>query len=763
MSTHTATRPANAAAPTPAAKPAPAATAAAPAAPRLREDLLAPDPLLDCLIEVCRLHGVQASRASLSAALPMDGAPLGLELAERAAARAGMAAKVQRVALDAIDPATLPVILVLKGNRTCVLTAASTRRGELRLLLPETGQGSVTIRTADLAERYTGVALFVRPHFRFDARTGSAADAAAERSGNSTPNDQAQSGHPLSRHWFWGVVLEQRGVYRDVLLAALLINLFALAFPMFSMNVYDRVVPNHAVETLWALAIGVCLVLAADLGMRLLRSRFVDEASARIDVQLSAQLMERVLGMRLEHRPSSVGSFAQNLRGFEQVRDFIASSTVTTLIDLPFALLFLAVMVWISPWLALPVVVAGVLILGLGWALQKRLQELAQTTHRASATRNATLIESLHGIETIKSQGAEASVQAKWERTNAFLSATHIRMRSLSTLATSSTGVITQAVTVAIIVIGVYLINERLLTMGALIACSTLAGRALAPAGQLVGLLMQYQGVRTSLQSLNQLMAQPQERPAGRSFLQRPQMNGDIELRGVSFNYPGREDKVLDNLNIKIVAGERVALIGRVGSGKSTIQRLMMGLYQPTEGAVLIDGTDLRQLDPADVRRNQAYVSQDITLFFGSLRENIAFGLPFADDSAVRDAAEVACMSDFVARHPRGFDMPVGERGDSLSGGQRQCVGLARAVLHNAPILLLDEPTSAMDFSTEAQVTQRIGAYAADKTVVLVTHRTSMLAMVNRVIVIDGGKVVADGPRDRIMEALAHGRIARAA
>jgi ATP-binding cassette subfamily C protein LapB len=722
--------------------------------------LIAPDPLLDCLVEVCRLHGAQASRASLTAALPLQGEPMGLELAERAAARAGMASKVLRQPLAKLDPITLPAILILKGNRACVLLDMLPARGEARILLPETGQGAVVVKASDLQALYAGVALFVRPHFRFDARSAARGPGQSDAAGQS---HAVASGHPLTRHWFWGTVLEQRGVYRDVLLAALLINVFALAFPMFSMNVYDRVVPNHAIETLWALAIGVALIMAADMGMRLLRSRFVDEASARIDVQLSAQIMERVLGMRLEHRPASVGSFAQNLRGFEQVRDFIASSTVTTLIDLPFALLFLMVMVWISPWLALPVVVAGVAILTTGWVLQKRLQELAQTTHRASATRNATLVEALHGIETIKSQGAESSVQSKWERTNAFLSTTNVRMRSLSTLATTSTNVLSQCVTVAIILIGVYLINERMLTMGALIAASMLAGRALAPAGQVVGLLMQYQGVRTSLDSLNQLMAQPQERPAGSSFLSRPQMKGDLELRNVSFSYPGREDKVLEGLNIKIKAGERVAFIGRVGSGKSTIQRLMMGLYQPTDGAVLIDGTDLRQLDPADVRRNQAYVSQDVNLFFGTLRENIAFGLPYATDDAVRDAAEVACMSDFVSRHPRGFDMPVGERGESLSGGQRQCVGLARAVLHNAPILLLDEPTSAMDFSTEAQITQRIGAYAADKTVILVTHRTSMLAMVNRVIVIDGGKVVADGPRDRIMEALTHGRIARAA
>ena len=548
-----------------------------------------------------------------------------------------------------------------------------------------------------------------------------------------------------------------------MLLAALLINLFALAFPMFSMNVYDRVVPNDAFETLWALAVGVLLVLGADLFMRVLRSHFVDEASARIDVTLSATLMEKVLGLRLEHRPESVGSFAQNLRGFEQVRDFIASSTVTALIDLPFALLFVIVLAWISPWLALPVLVAFGLILGLGYSLQHRLHALSETTYQASAQRNATLIESLSAIETIKSQGAESVIQSKWERANLFLASSNVKMRGLSSGAMLATSTLTQLVSVAMILIGVYLISQRELTMGALIAASMLSGRALAPAGQIVGLLMQYQGARTALESLNKIMEKPVERPAGESFIQRPILRGDIEFRNVKFAYPNRSDSAIEGISFKISAGERVALIGRVGSGKSTIQRLIMGLYQPTDGAVLLDGIDLRQLDTADVRRNVASVSQDVTLFQGSLRENITFGLPFADDSAVVAAAEVAGLTDFINRHPRGFDMPVGERGESLSGGQRQSVGLARAVLHNAPLLLLDEPTSAMDFSTEAQITTKVTAFASDKTVVLVTHRTSLLALATRVIVIDGGKVVADGPRDRIMEALASGRIARAA
>ncbi|MEO6408860.1 MAG: type I secretion system permease/ATPase, partial [Burkholderiaceae bacterium] len=632
--------------------------------------------------------------------------------------------------------------------RACVLLGFDAAHSQARVLLPETGQGSITLALADLEQRYAGVTLFVRPHFRFDA----------------SPDGRAPTLRAVkSRHWFWGAMLEQRFVYRDVLWAALLINLFALAIPMFSMNVYDRVVPNNAVETLWALAIGVVLVLLADFGMRLLRSHFVDEASARIDVKISATLMEKVLGMRLEHRPESVGSFASNLRGFEQVRDFIASSTVTALIDLPFALLFVGVLAWISPWLAAPVVIVGLVILVLGWTLQYRLHELSESTYKAGALRNATLIESLTGIETIKTQGAEGVIQARWERANVFLSRTGVKMRALSASAMAGTSMLSQLVTVAIVIIGVYLIGQRELTMGALIAASMLSARALAPAGQVVGLLMQYQGARTAMTSLQAVMDKPVERPAGQTFIQRPQLRGDIEFRNVKFAYPNRSDSALEGMSFKIAAGERVALIGRVGSGKSTMQRLMMGLYQPTDGAVLLDGIDLRQLDPADVRRNCGYVSQDVNLFYGTLRENITFGLPFADDTAVVAAAETAGMSEFVNRHPRGFDMPVGERGESLSGGQRQSVGLARALLHNAPLLLLDEPTSAMDFSTEAQITQRITEFAQGRTVVLVTHRTSMLAMVTRVIVVDGGKIVADGPRDRIMEALATGRVAKAA
>ena len=719
--------------------PEPADTATA--EPRLRDDLITPDPLLDCLVEVARLHGQVASRAALSAGLPLERGALPLSLAERAAERAGLTTRLQRQALTEIDAATLPAILLLQGQQACVLLSREGAR--CKVLLPETGQGAVSMELSALQARYSGVTLFVRPHFRLDERTP-------------RPRPQAAD------HWFWGPVKAQRFVYRDVLWAALLINLFALAFPLFSMNVYDRVVPNHAIETLWVLAIGVVLVLGSDLFMKLLRSHFVDEASARIDVLISSRLMERVLGMRLENRPLSVGSFASNLRGFEQVRDFIASSTVTALVDLPFALLFLLVMAWISPWLIIPVVLVFVSILVMGYIAQHRLHELSQSTYQAAAQRNATLVESLTGIETIKTQGAEHQIQARWERANQFLATLNVRMRRLSSGSVYAAATLQQLATVSIVLIGVYLISDRQLTMGGLIASTMLAGRALAPAGQIVGLLMQYQGARTALESLNQIMAKDVEREASQRRLERAELKGAIEFRHVSFSYPGRQDASVQDVSFKLQPGEKVAFIGKVGSGKTTLQKLLLGLYAPSEGAVLLDGIDLRQLDPADVRRNMAHVSQDVQLFYGSLRDNIAFGMPHARDDAIFAAAEVAGLSEFVSRHPQGFDMPVGERGELLSGGQRQSVGIARAVLHNAPILLLDEPTSAMDFSTEAFVTQQLQRFCQNKTVVLVTHRTSMLSFVDRVIVIDQGRVVADGPRDRIMQALAAGRIARA-
>ena len=709
----------------------------------LREDLLHHDPLLDCLVELTRLHGRPSTRAALSAGLPLEGGCLTPSLFSRAALRAGLSSKIVRRSLDGIDHILLPVILLLKGDEACVLLGWNDAGDTAQLLFPETGQGEILLPRSELAERYMGIALFARPRFAFDARA-------------------PEVGKVIQRHWFWGALLEQKAVYRDVIGAALLINLFALVMPLFSMNVYDRVVPNNATDTLWMLALGVLLIFGMDFMTRVLRGHFVDLASARIDVKLSALIMERVLGMRLESKPASVGSFSSNLRSFESVRDFIASATVTALIDFPFALIFLLVILWISwPLVLIPIIA---LILGLIYAyiIQHKMHELVETTYRASALRNASLVESLTALETIKTQGAEGVVQNKWERTSAFLARTNAQMRLLSASATNGAMTITQLVNVALIIAGVYLIQQRMLTMGGLIAVTMLGGRAIAPLGQAVGLLMQFQNARMSLETLDKLMAQPVERPDAAAFIHRPEIQGEIEFRNVTFSYPGQGEAALQNISLRIAPGEHVVVIGRTGSGKTTLQKLMLGLYQPTDGVVRIDGIDLRQLDPADLRRNVGFVGQDATLFYGTLRENISIGAPYADDSAIVAAAEVGGLTQFVNRHPKGFDMLIGERGESLSGGQRQEVAIARAVLMDPPVLFFDEPTSAMDFTTEHGFKERLKHFAAHKTVVIVTHRTSLIDLATRIIVVDSGRIVADGPREQVVEALQSGRIGRA-
>ncbi|MBO3708531.1 MAG: type I secretion system permease/ATPase [Candidatus Accumulibacter sp.] len=710
----------------------------------MREDLLHHDPLLACLVELTRLYGRPSTRAALSAGLPLGAERLTPSLFARAASRAGMASRIVRRSLDRIDGSLLPVILLLEGDEACVLLGWDDAGETARLLFAETGQGEVLLRRATLNERYLGIAIFARPRFSFDART-------------------PEVGQVADRHWFWGALLEQRGLYRDVLGAALLVNVFAVVMPLFVMNVYDRVVPNNATDTLWMLALGVLLVIAMDYMLRLLRGRFIDLASARIDVKLSALIMERVLGMRLETKPASVGSFAANLRSFESVRDFIASATVSALIDLPFALIFLLLIVWIA-WPLVLIPLLGLIVrVVYAYLVQHRMHELAETTYRATAQRNAALIESLTALETIKTQSAEGVVQDKWERTTAFLARSGVQLRLLSSSASNGAAAVTQVVSVALVIAGVYLIQERLLTMGGLIAISMLGGRAIAPLAQAVGLLMQYQNARMALSTLDRMMAQPIERPDATAFVHRPELSGEIEFRDVSFSYPEQGEAALRNVSLHIAPGERVVIIGRTGSGKSTLQKLMLGLYQPSSGVVRIDGIDLRQLDPADLRRNIGCVGQDAILFYGTLRENIAIGAPYADDEAIVAAAEVAGLAEFVNRHPKGFDMLIGERGESLSGGQRQEVAIARAVLLDPPILLFDEPTSAMDFSTEQGFKERLMRFAAHKTVVIVTHRTSLIDLATRIIVVDDGRIVADGPREQVVAALQSGRVGRAA
>ncbi len=701
------------------------------------------DALLACLLVVAQAHGLSVTREAVLAGLPLEGGRLGPALFERAASRAGLSSRIVRQALEHVEPALLPAVLLLEDGQACVLMRVDAAAAVAEVVFPELGDSVVTIALAELRTRYVGVTLYARPRHRFDARTP---EVRGTRAG----------------HWFWSVMAENRALYRDVLLAALVINVFALALPLFSMNVYDRVVPNNAIETLWALAIGVMIVICGDFVLRMLRGYFVDLAGSRADVKLSAVIMEKVLGLRMEARPDSAGSFASNLRAFESVRDFISSATVTAFIDLPFALLFVIVIGWIGWPMVIPFVVGITLLLLYSLTVQRRMHALAETTYRASAQRNATLVEGLVGMETVKAMGAEAVIQGKWEKSAALVASVGARLRLLA--ATSSNGAlwVQQMVSLSTVIIGVYLISEGELTMGGLIACYLLSSRAMAPIGQVAGLLVQYHSAATAFESLEELMQRPVERPQDKRFLSRPLLRGDIEFRNVSFAYGEGEMPALREVSFTIRTGERVGILGRVGSGKTTLEKLILGLYQPTGGAVLVDGIDLRQLDPAELRRNIGYVPQDVTLFYGSLRDNIVIGMPEAGDDKVLRAARIAGIADFVDAHPHGYGMLVGERGESLSGGQRQGVAIARALVADPPILLLDEPSASMDHASEEALKQQLRAHGAGKTLIVITHRTSLLDLVDRIIVIDAGRIVADGPKAQVVDALRQGRIGRA-
>ena len=699
------------------------------------------DPLLACLVELTRIHGRPMTAQALSSGLPLVNDRLTPSLLPRAAARAQCTTRVVQRKLDSLPQGLLPVIAILQNNRACLLLQDLGERGWL-VQYPEAGS-PIEISSEELAAAYAGLLCFVRPQFRFEQRV---------------KEDQA----PRSSHWFWAAILENRRLYRDALVAAVLINLFALATPLFNLNVYDRVVPNNATETLWVLVVGIGLVMIFNYLLSTARAYVVDTASKRVDVKLSAQIMERVLDLRMESRPASVGSFAANLRAFESNREFIASASLTTLVDLPFVLLFLAVLAWISPWMLIPPVVAIVLVLVVSFFAQARMEALTLKTYQASAQRNAVLVETLTNLEAVKTLNAQSGVQRRWESSTQFIAYVSGELKFISSATVGFVQMVQHVVTVAVVAIGVYLVKDASLSMGGIIASSMIAGRCLAPLGQVAGLMMQFHHAKTALASIDGYMKMPVEHEAGREYVSRPDLRGEIEFRNVNFAYPGAQQEALSHISFKLKPGEKVGVIGRIGSGKTTLEKLVLGLYQPTDGAVFIDGVDVRQIDPTDLRRAVGHVPQDPMLFYGSLKHNLLVGAPHANEHEMLHAARIAGVDEFAAQHPQGYDMNIGERGESLSGGQRQSIAVARALINDPPILLLDEPSSNLDNQSEAQLKRRLQTLGADKTMLLVTHRVALLELVDRLIVIDGGKVMADGPKDQVIDALKQGRIGKA-
>ena len=646
----------------------------------------------------------------------------------------GCEVRAQRIDRAAPALPALPAICMTKEGAALAVLALES---DSAVLIVDPGQSEkpVAVLVADLMTRLSG-SVFCITRRRLDGATAGE-EGATGRHG----------------HWFWGPILRTRWVYLQVAVAALLINVFALASSIFSMIVYDRVIPGNATDTLIALLIGVTIIFVSDFMIRTVRGYFLDLASARADAAIADALFEQILDAQMKARRGSTGAVASILKEFESIRDFLTSATLTTFIDLPFALLFLVIIFLIGGPIAWVPVAAIPVMLIAGLAVQPRLARLIRQSQEDGHHKHAILVETLSGLETIKSLGAGALMRRRWQEAITHQSNVGLKSRMLAQLAANVANTAQQFVQVAVVTVGALLVQRGELGFGAIIACTILAGRAIAPMAQITQLLTRMNQTVVSYRALAQVMSQEREHAHGAVFMSRPQFAGAIEFRNVSYSYPGASRPVLDGVSFQIAAGEKVAVVGKVGSGKTTVAKLILGLYRPDAGAVLIDGIDVRQIDPADLRRTLGVVLQDVWLMGGTIKQNIALGGHHPDDAEILHAARVAGVEDFVRLHPQGYGLRLGERGEGLSGGQRQAVAIARALLGKPTILLFDEATSAMDNGAEAQLLQRLGAEIAGRTLVTITHKPSLLQMMDKIIVLDQGRVSLQGTPEQLLRA----------
>ena len=697
-------------------------------------------PLLVALATLLRLRGSNISIQRLAAGLPGGFTPPTIQDCLNAAHAVGtMPRLLHKPKLADIPAPTLPCLLLLQGDsdgqaQACVLLETDAASGQATAIFPENEPESTHVRLGDLEQRYAGYAVFTPQTPLRDARGESLHTAGP---GN----------------WFWSVLREYAPIYRDVALASFVVNLLTLASPLFIMNVYDRVVPNNAIPTMWVLAIGLLAAHAMDFLLRNLRGYFVDVAGRNADVIIGSRLMERVLHMRLDNKPESTGGLVNNLREFEHIRDFFGSTTLLALFDLPFLFLFVLLVAYIGGPMVSLLLAALPLMLLFVWLLHFPFQRSMERQFTQNMQKNSLLMEIISGLETIKSSLAQGHMKKRWESVVDAGSRESARTRGLASLANTGTLLITCLINAGVIVWGVYRITEGQLTQGGLIACVILVSRALGPLMQIASMITQMQRSRVALKALHLIMRIPLEQ----SETQVPQSGGlipDLTLEQLRFSYPGSSRPALDTINLRIRQGEKVGIVGATGSGKSTLARLLVGLYQPQEGGILFGGVDIRQLDQAELRDRIAYLPQENILFYGSVRENIALGNPWLNMQQLVQAAELAGVAAFVKKHPLGYDMPVGERGSALSGGQRQAVALARTLAKDSEIFVLDEPSSNLDMESENLLMLRLQASMRGKTLIVMTHRPSLLALVDRVIVLHDWTVAADGPRDAVLRAL---------
>ena len=705
------------------------------------------DPLLQCLVLFTQLYHKPFTAEALMAGLPTapSGGTLRLfslksskSLFSRAASRAGLKSSLVQRKLSDISPLQLPMILLLNNSQACILDSISKDRESCKIILPAEEALEETVPLKTLEEDYTGFAFLIKRPFVYNEHDSLTLDV-------------------KNKHWFWDTLKLSKNLYRDVIYATVLVNLFVLASPLFTMSVYDRVIPNNAKETLWVFAIGVLVVYVLDTFLKFTRAMLLESAGKKSDIIMSSIIFEKVLDLKMASHPKSVGSFASNLKDFDSIRSFLTNATLTALVDFPFAILFLLLIGYIGGWIVVVPILMMLLILAYALFMRNALKESIEETHKASAAKSSIMIEALQNIETLKTLGSTGQVQWAWEEATGEIAQKSLKSRLISTSISTVTGFLTQLTTVLSVIVGVYLIGEHELTMGGLIAIIIISSRTVAPMGQAAALIANYADAKSAYDVLNTIISQPSERPHGKKFITRPQLQGEIEFRDVSYAYDESDHNALKNISFTIRPGEKVAIIGRIGSGKSTIAKLLLNLYEPQDGSILLDGIDIKQIDPADLRKNISYVSQDVTLFKGNVRDNIAYRNTRARDEQIIRASVISGADEFIRNHPKGYEMPIGERGMGLSGGQRQSIGIARALLFDAPIVVMDEPTNAMDQMSESRLIVNLQGYLEDKTAILITQKNTILSLVDRIIVMNEGRIYLDGPKDEVIAKLSGG------
>jgi ATP-binding cassette subfamily C protein LapB len=705
------------------------------------------DALAHALSWLTRHHGQERTPESLLAALPSSAAQsgrIGPDEALRALREAGYSAGLVQRRVAELHELLLPAVLLLKQADCCIVVArrASTDgTGRYDIVMPGREHSACTATEGELEAEYTGVALVATPQPQ--AAPHSAEPAFARDAGS---------------HWLWGTMRRFIPYYRAALLAAMLSNLLMLVGGLSTSVIYDKVIPHQAYVTLWALAAAGGLAMAFDMVARQLRAYLIDMAGRKADLIVGAMLFRQTLGLRMEHRPESAGAYAHHLAQVEQVREFFASATLSAVSDLPFILVFVGMTFAVGGPLGVVLVVAIPLLIALSAVIQGALRR-AMSSHMAQqADLHGVLVEAVDGLEDLKAAGAQGRFLRLYENATAAAATAMLKSRSITAWTMNLSAISQQLVNLVMLVWGVYLIDEKVITGGALIGAVMFASRAVAPLSSVTSLATRYQGARAAMRALDDVMRKPVEREPGRVYLPKRELTGKVGLADVGFSYPANRGtegpRVLKGVTLRFEAGERVAVLGRIGSGKSTVLRLMAGLYQPSEGHVEVDGIDLRQIDPADFRARVGFVAQDPRLFNGTLRDNVLLDRPAADAARLVEVAKVTGLDRLVASHPKGWELPVGEGGTLLSGGQRQLVALARCLVTQPQILLMDEPTSSMDAQSEVAFLRQLKEACGRCTLVMVTHRPAVLELVSRVVVVDGGRVVMDGPKDQVLAAL---------